>query len=69
MLEYLLERPVDAPIFANARLKFLVLDEADAHRAVQATEIAFAAVPTQRPSRYRENDMCCHLCYSRQTGR
>lgn len=41
MLEYLLERPVDAPIFANARLKFLVLDEAHAYRGVQATEIAF----------------------------
>lgn len=41
MLEYLLERPVDAPIFTNARLKFLVLDEAHAYRGVQATEIAF----------------------------
>lgn len=41
MLEYLLERPVDAPIFENARLKFLVLDEAHAYRGVQATEIAF----------------------------
>ncbi len=41
MLEYLLERPVDAPIFENARLRFLVLDEAHAYRGVQATEIAF----------------------------
>ena len=41
MLEYLLERPVDAPIFGNAQLKFLVLDEAHAYRGVQATEIAF----------------------------
>jgi DEAD/DEAH box helicase/Helicase conserved C-terminal domain len=41
MLEYLLERPVDAPIFENARLKFLVLDEAHAYRGAQATEIAF----------------------------
>lgn len=41
MLEYLLERPVDAPIFENTRLKFLVLDEAHAYRGVQATEIAF----------------------------
>src|ERR1043165_2702748 len=41
MLEYLLERPVDAPIFEHARLKFLVLDEAHAYRGVQATEIAF----------------------------
>ena len=41
MLEYLLERPVDAPIFDNARLKFLVLDEAHAYRGVQATEIGF----------------------------
>lgn len=41
MLEYLLERPVDAPIFENARLKFLVLDEAHAYRGVQATEIGF----------------------------
>lgn len=41
MLEYLLERPVDAPIFEKARLKFLVLDEAHAYRGVQATEIAF----------------------------
>ena len=41
MLEYLLERPVDAPIFEKARLKFLVLDELHAYRGVQATEIAF----------------------------
>lgn len=41
MLEYLMERPVDAPIFDNARLKFLVLDEVHAYRGVQATEIAF----------------------------
>ncbi len=41
MLEYLLERPVDAPIFENARLKFLVLDEAHAYRGVQSTEIGF----------------------------
>lgn len=41
MLEYLLERPIDAAIFENARLNFLVLDEAHAYRGVQATEIAF----------------------------
>jgi len=41
MLEYLLERPIDAPIFEQARLKFIVLDEAHAYRGVQATEIAF----------------------------
>ncbi|MDQ3009902.1 MAG: DEAD/DEAH box helicase, partial [Acidobacteriota bacterium] len=41
MLEYLMERPVDAPIFDDARLKFLVLDEVHAYRGVQATEIAF----------------------------
>ncbi|MFA5187357.1 MAG: DEAD/DEAH box helicase [Patescibacteria group bacterium] len=41
MLEYLLERPVDAPIFEEARLKFLVLDEIHAYRGVQSTEIAF----------------------------
>ncbi len=41
MLEYLLERPIDATIFQRARLKFLVLDEAHAYRGVQATEIAF----------------------------
>lgn len=41
MLEYLLERPVDAPIFDDARLKYLVLDEVHAYRGVQATEIAF----------------------------
>lgn len=41
MLEYLLERPIDAPVFVNARLRFLVLDEAHAYRGVQATEIAF----------------------------
>lgn len=41
MLEYLLERPIDAPIFKNAHLKFLVLDEAHAYRGVQSTEIAF----------------------------
>ena len=41
MLEYLLVRPIDAPIFQNARLKFLVLDEAHSYRGIQATEIAF----------------------------
>ena len=41
MLEYLMERPIDAPIFENARLQFLVLDEVHAYRGVQATEIAF----------------------------
>lgn len=41
MLEYLLERPVDAPIFENARLRFLVLDEAHSYRGIQATEIAY----------------------------
>ncbi len=41
MLEYLLERPMDVPIFENSQMKFLVLDEAHAYRGVQATEIAF----------------------------
>ncbi len=41
MLEYLLERPIDAPIFHNARLRFLVLDEAHSYRGIQATEIAY----------------------------
>ena len=41
MLEYLLVRPVDAPIFVGAKLEFLVLDEAHAYRGVQATEIGF----------------------------
>lgn len=40
MLEYLLERPVDAPIFEKANLKFLVLDEAHAYQGIQSTEIA-----------------------------
>lgn len=41
MLEYLLVRPIDAPIFQNSRLNFLVLDEAHSYRGIQATEIAF----------------------------
>ena len=41
MLEYFLERPVDAPIFENAQLRFLVLDEIHAYRGIQSTEIAF----------------------------
>jgi len=41
MLEYLLERPIDVPLFEKARLKFIVLDEVHAYRGVQATEIAF----------------------------
>ena len=41
MLEYLLEWPVDASIFENAQLRFLVLDEIHAYRGVQSTEIAF----------------------------
>ena len=35
MLEYLLVRPVDAPIFEEATLQFLVLDEAHAYRSVK----------------------------------
>ena len=35
-----MERPVDAPIFKDAHLKFLVLDEVHSYRGVQATEIA-----------------------------
>lgn len=41
MLEYLLVRPVDAPIFEAAHLQFIVLDEAHAYRGVQATEIGY----------------------------
>jgi len=41
MLEYLLSRPIDSPLFMNARLKYLVLDEAHSYRGVQATEISF----------------------------
>lgn len=41
MLEYLLVRPVDAPVFEGANLRFIVLDEAHAYRSVQATEIGF----------------------------
>jgi len=41
MLEYLLERPVDAPIFDHSRLRFLVLDEVHSYRGIQSTEIAF----------------------------
>ena len=41
MLEYLLERPVDASIFENARLQFLVLDEIHAYRGVRYTAIGF----------------------------
>jgi len=41
MLEYLLVRPVDSPIFQNSNLQFLVLDEAHSYRGIQSTEIAF----------------------------
>ena len=41
MLEYLLERPIDVPLFEKSRLKFVVLDEVHAYRGVQATEISF----------------------------
>jgi ATP-dependent helicase YprA (DUF1998 family) len=57
MLEYLLERPVDAPIFDNARLKFLVLDEAHAYRGIQATEIAFLV--RRLKDRLRIEDLTC----------
>ena len=57
MLEYLLERPVDAPIFENARLKFLVLDEAHAYRGIQATEIAFLV--RRLKDRLKIEDLTC----------
>ena len=40
MLEYLLDRPTDAPLFRGADLQFLVMDEAHAYRGAQATEVA-----------------------------
>ena len=48
MLEYLLERPVDAPIFQKSQLRFLVLDEIHAYRGIQSTEIAFLNPPVER---------------------
>jgi hypothetical protein len=57
MLEYLLERPVDAAIFENARLRFLVLDEAHAYRGAQATEIAFL-IRRLKDRLRRENLIC-----------
>jgi hypothetical protein len=57
MLEYLLERPVDAPIFENARLKFIVLDEVHAYRGVQATEIGFLL--RRLRDRLNANKVCC----------
>jgi ATP-dependent helicase YprA (DUF1998 family) len=41
MLEYLLERPIDASVFDASRLHFLVLDEVHSYRGIQSTEIAF----------------------------
>ena len=41
MLEYLLERPIDASVFDGSRLHFLVLDEVHSYRGIQSTEIAF----------------------------
>ena len=41
MLEYLLERPIDASVFSGSRLHFLVLDEVHSYRGIQSTEIAF----------------------------
>ncbi len=57
MLEYLLERPVDASIFNEARLKFLVLDEIHAYRGVQSTEIAFLI--RRLKDRLRADKLCC----------
>ena len=57
MLEYLLERPVDASIFDAARLKFLVLDEIHAYRGVQSTEIAFLI--RRLKDRLRVDKLCC----------
>jgi ATP-dependent helicase YprA (DUF1998 family) len=41
MLEYLLERPIDASVFEGSRLHFVVLDEVHSYRGIQSTEIAF----------------------------
>jgi RAD3-like DEAD/DEAH box helicase len=57
MLEYLLERPVDARIFDEPRLKFLVLDEIHAYRGVQSTEIAFLI--RRLKDRLHVGDLCC----------
>ncbi len=57
MLEYLLERPVDAPIFEDSHLKFLVLDEIHAYRGVQSTEIAFLI--RRLKDRLRVDNLCC----------
>lgn len=57
MLEYLLERPVDAPIFNDHSLKFIVLDEAHAYRGVQSTEIAFLI--RRLKDRLRSKELVC----------
>lgn len=57
MLEYLLERPVDAPIFENTQLRFLVLDEIHAYRGIQSTEIGFLIRRVKE--RLRTNQLVC----------
>ena len=41
MLEHLLLLPRNAPLFHNARLRFLVLDEIHAYAGAQAIEVAW----------------------------
>lgn len=57
MLEYLLERPVDAPIFDETRLRYLVLDEIHAYRGVQSTEIGFLI--RRLKDRLHADNLCC----------
>ena len=59
MLEYLLERPVDARLFENAQLRFLMLDEIHAYRGVQSTEIAFLIRRLKERLRLRPKKLAC----------
>lgn|GEM_PF-799747 len=58
MLEYMLVRPIDAPVFHGADLRFIVMDEIHSYRGVQATEMAMlirrlvSEVAPERSPRY-----------------
>lgn len=61
MLEYLLERPIDAPIFENANLKYLVLDEVHAYKRSASNRNRFSCAAVERQIRFGKIDLYRNL--------
>jgi len=59
MLEYLLLRPADAPLFSGGLWKFIVLDEAHTHAGAQGIEVGLLMRRLRHRLRLKPNDTRC----------